>query len=443
MSSIPKLSLCLIEDDEIVGEALAERFELENYDCTWYRTGRDALLALPRQHFDIVVSDIRLPDMSGEQLYTSLIEDAVPLPPYLFITGHGEIDQAVRLLKLGAADYIKKPFDIESLLERISSMVAAATPAGSSPCLGISPAMRALDLMLNRIKDSSSNILITGDSGVGKEMVASELNRRSSMTSGKPLVAVNCGAFADSLLEAELFGYEKGSFTGADRIHRGVFERAEGGTLFLDEIGDMPLAMQTRLLRAIQDRRITRIGGEISIPLNLRLICATHRDLKRMVENNEFREDLYYRINVVHLHVPPLRERKEDILWLARNFLKAEAAQSGCPMRTMSAKLEQFMLDYPWPGNVRELKHALERACVLSSQRQLSPELLFEEMPVALPEDAQTLAEHLSSYERQYLVRVLAAHNGHVTHAAEILGISRKNMWERMKRYGIPRKAGD
>ena len=443
MPSNAKLSLCLIEDDEIVGDALVERFELENYDCTWYRTGREALLALPRQRFDLVVSDIRLPDMSGETLFTSLLDESVPLPPYLFITGHGEIDQAVRLLKLGAADYIKKPFDIESLLEKIGSLVVVPMPVDDAPCLGVSPAMRSLDAMLSRIKDSSSNVLITGDSGVGKEMVASELHRRGSLTTEKSFVAVNCGAFADSLLEAELFGYEKGAFTGAERMHKGVFEQAEGGTLFLDEIGDMPLGMQVRLLRAIQDRRITRIGGEAPIPVDLRLICATHHDLKLMVESNEFREDLYYRINVVHLHVPPLRERKEDILWLARNFLIAEAAKSGSPVRTMSAKLERFMLDYPWPGNVRELKHVLERACVLSKQRQLSPELLFEEMPEILSESTQTLAEHLSSYERQYLVRVLAAHNGHVTRAAETLGISRKNMWERMKRYAIPRKGGD
>ena len=438
MSAFAKLKLCLIEDDEMVGDALTERFELEDYACTWFRTGREALLALPRGRFDLVVSDIRLPDMSGEQLYATLIDEDAPLPPYLFITGYGEIDQAVRLLKMGAADYVKKPFDIEVLLEKIGNLVVLPALPGAGPCLGISPAIRALEATIARIKDSGSNVLITGDSGVGKEMVASELHR-SSKVAGKPFVVVNCGAFAEGLLEAELFGYEKGAFTGAARTHKGVFERADGGTLFLDEIGDMTLAMQIRLLRAIQDRRITRVGGENALEVNLRLICATHRDLKLMVENGQFREDLYYRINVVHLRVPPLRERKEDILWLARRFLKAEAAQHGGTARTLSSKLERFMLDYPWPGNVRELKHALERACVLSSRHQLSPDLLFDEMPVPPPSD-QTLSEHLSIYERQYLVRVLAAHNGHVTRAAESLGISRKNMWEKMKRYAIPRR---
>ena len=443
MSASVKLSLCLIEDDEIVGDALAERFELEDYDCTWFRTGREALLALPRRHFDLVVSDIRLPDMSGEQLYATLLDEAIPLPPYLFITGYGEIDQAVRLLKLGAADYIKKPFDIESLLEKIGSLVTASTPLNATPCLGISPVMRALEAMIDRIKDSSGNVLITGESGVGKEMVASELHRRGNKAVSRPFVAVNCGAFAAGLLEAELFGYEKGAFTGAVRAHKGVFEQADGGTLFLDEIGDMPLAMQIRLLRAIQDRRITPVGGETPIPVNLRLVCATHRDLKQMVESGDFREDLYYRINVVHLRVPPLRERKEDILWLARHFLEAEAVQRGGAVRTMSNKLERFMLEYPWPGNVRELKHALERACVLSVAGKLPPDLMFDEIPAKLAPTDETLAEYLAADERQYLVRVLSTHGGHATRAAEALGISRKNLWEKMKRHGIQRKGDD
>ena len=443
MTASTKLRLCLIEDDEIVGDALAERFELENYDCTWFRTGREALLALPRRHFDLVVSDIRLPDMSGEQLYATLLDEAVPLPPYLFITGYGEIDQAVRLLKLGAADYIKKPFDIESLLEKISGLVTASMPHNAEPRLGISPSMCALETLIDRIKNSGSNVLITGESGVGKEMVASELHRRGSKAVNRPFVAVNCGAFAAGLLEAELFGYEKGAFTGAVREHKGVFEQADGGTLFLDEIGDMPPAMQMRLLRAIQDRRITHVGGETPIPVSLRLVCATHRDLKQMVGSGDFREDLYYRINVVHVRVPPLRERKEDILWLARHFLEAEAAQRGGAVRSLSNKLERFMLDYPWPGNVRELKHALERACVLSTSGKLPPDLMFDEMPPKLALTDETLAECLATYERQYIARVLATHDGHATRAAEALGISRKNLWEKMKRYGIQRKSDE
>ena len=439
MNAPDKLRLCLIEDDEIVGDALVERFELEGYDCTWYRSGRAALLGLPRRRYDVVISDIRLPDMSGEKLYAQLLEEGLPLPPYLFITGYGEIDQAVRLLKLGATDYIKKPFDIEVLLEKIAGLVVRLGRSSTAPRLGVSSAMRALEAMLDKVGRTRSNVLITGESGVGKEMVATELHRIATASSVQPFIAVNCGAFADSLLEAELFGYEKGAFTGAARSHRGVFEQADGGTLFLDEVGDMPPTMQMRLLRAIQDRRITRLGSEEAIPVSLRLICATHRDLKQMVEQGEFREDLYYRINVVHLRVPPLRERKEDILWLAQLFLEEETRRAGGIPRSLTAKVERFMLDYPWPGNVRELRHALERACVLSGAGKLSPEALFEDEPALLAGEG-TLAEYLTQYEKQYIERVLAANSSHVTRAAEVLGISRKNMWERMKRHSIPRK---
>ncbi|MCX7169211.1 MAG: sigma-54 dependent transcriptional regulator, partial [Proteobacteria bacterium] len=254
---------------------------------------------------------------------------------------------------------------------------------------------------------------------------------------------VNCGALTETLLEAELFGYQKGAFTGAVRSHKGVFEQADGGTLFLDEIGDMSHSMQVKLLRAIQDRHITRIGSEASIPVNLRLVCATHQDLKQMVESGKFREDLYYRINVVHLRVPPLRERSEDILWLARIFLEEQTARKNSSPRSLSKSAERVMLGYPWPGNVRELKHAIERACLLSLKGAIQAEYLFEEMPAALKPTDETLTEYLKVYEREYILRMLAANNWHVTRTATALGISRKNMWERMKRFDIQGNAKD
>ncbi len=438
MTASSRPRLCLIEDDEIVGDALADRFDLEGFDCSWFRTGRETLLALPHRRFDLVVSDILLPDMSGEALFAKLLTDAAPLPPYVFITGYGEIDQAVRLLKLGATDYITKPFDIESLLEKIRKLVGPSLAPGGHFTLGISPAMRSLEAMLTKLSESGSNVLITGESGVGKEKVAFALHRRRYGDGAGPFVAVNCGALTESLLETELFGHEKGAFTGASRLRRGVFEQAEGGTLFLDEIGDMPLATQVRLLRVIEERRVTRVGGEAPVPLSLRVIVATHQDLGKMVESGEFREDLYYRINVVQLHVPPLRERKEDIAWLARRFLDDEAAQRRGTPRTLSTRAERAITDYPWPGNVRELKHAIERACLLGSDKgTLQPEALFQEMPSTVKAADETLSEHLESMERQYIVRVLAAHNGRIMRAAATLGISRKNLWEKMKRLGI------
>ena len=436
--------LCLVEDDEMVGDALAERFDLEGFDCSWFRTGRETLLALRHRRFDLVVSDIRLPDMSGETLFSKLLEDAVPLPPYVFITGYGEIDQAVRLLKLGATDYITKPFDIETLLEKIRVLAGASFATDSDPGLGVSPAMLSLEAMLVRLRESDSNVLITGESGVGKEKVAFALHRQRHRKGTEPFIAVNCGALTESLMETELFGHEMGAFTGASRLRRGVFEQADGGTLFLDEIGDMPLATQIGLLRVIEERHITRVGGETPVPLSLRVTCATHQDLETMVGGGKFREDLYYRINVVNLHVPPLRERKEDIIWLARRFLDEEAAQRRGAPRLLSTRAERAMTDYSWPGNVRELKHTIERACLLGSSRgMLQPEDLFDEIPSAILMADGTLSEHLESMERQYIVRVLAAHNGRVIRAAEALGISRKNLWEKMKRLGIDAKKGN
>ena len=438
MNSTLQPRLCLIEDDQIVGEALADRFELEGFACDWFRTGGEALLEMPRRHYDLVLSDIRLPDLSGEALFASLSREVAPLPPYLFITGYGEIDQAVRLLKLGATDYITKPFDIETLLEKIRTLVGNFLPRDSHSGLGVSPAMRSLEATLTKLRESDSNVLITGDSGVGKEKVAFALHRQRHKKGTAPFIAVNCGALTETLLETELFGHEAGAFTGASRLRRGVFEQATGGTLFLDEIGDMPLATQVRLLRVIEERRITRVGGETPVPLDLCVTCATHQDLGKMVESGEFREDLYYRINVVCLHIPPLRERKEDIVWLAQCFLDEEAAQRGGTPRLLSAQAERAMTEYPWPGNVRELKHIIERACLLSSARgMLQPEDLFQEISSAIRATDKTLAEHLESLERQYIVRVLAAHNGRIIPAATALGISRKNLWEKMKRLDI------
>jgi DNA-binding NtrC family response regulator len=435
-------AVCLIEDDEILGEALTERFDVEGLTCEWHRLGASAIQALSHRHYGVVVSDIQLPDMTGEALFQTLRGKGIPLPPFLFITGYGAVDQAVRLLKLGAEDYLTKPFDIPVLLGKVRDLCARTTPAGVPAVpLGVSAEMKAIEAALPRLASATSTVLITGESGVGKEYVARALHRAGDAEGEQPFVPVNCGAIPETLIEAELFGHEKGAFTGALRTKRGLFEQAHGGTLFLDEIGDMPLPMQVKLLRAIQERCITRIGSEKAIPVSVRLVCATHRDLPRMVAEGEFREDLYYRINVLAVQVPPLRDRTDDILWHARAFLR-DYASKGNRRFDLAQRTEQAMLGYPWPGNIRELRNTLERACVFAPSPVLTPEFLFGDAwrsvlrhPSGRAEE--TLAAYIATCERQYIGRVLAENDGRIADSAAALGISRKTLWEKMRKLGL------
>ena len=444
-----QLRICLIEDDELMGEALCERFDMENFDYVWHKRGRDALLALQRKRFGVVVSDIRLPDMSGEDLFVQLRQTQPSTPPFLFMTGYGAIDQAVRLLKLGAVDYLAKPLDVDALVECIRELGSPLEPLGAHDfVLGPSAAMRRIERMLVRLAASDGTVLITGESGVGKERVARHLHDLGNDGSKRPFVAVNCAAIPETLLEAEMFGFEKGAFTGAAKERRGYFEQANGGTLFLDEVGDMPLAMQAKLLRAIQERIVTRVGGETPIHVDVRLVCATHEDLRQLVETGRFREDLYYRVNVVHLPIPPLRERREDILWLARQFAEEQAAKKNGRAYSFAPAAERAMLSHPWPGNIRELKHCIERACILSERPQLGADALFGDSPpptLGSPVSGDTLIAHIDACEKRYIEQVLSAHAWRVGETADALGISRKTLWEKMKKHGVaePAKRAD
>jgi DNA-binding NtrC family response regulator len=437
MTQAPRI--CLIEDDEIMGESLAERFGLEGLGCDWYRFGRDGLDALRKQDYALVISDIRLPDVTGDALFGQLLDDHVRLPPFIFITGHGDLQTAVSLLKRGAHDYITKPFDLDALIDKIQATV---TPGRGTGAFGTSPAMRRIEDMVVRVAGSAASVLITGESGVGKERVAQALHQLTRAAS--PFIAVNCGALTETLLEAELFGYEKGAFTGAYRTKKGVFEQAHGGTLFLDEIGDMPLSMQIRLLRALQERRIVRVGGEIPIHVDIRLVCATHQILQERIASGAFREDLYYRINVVELRIPPLRERVEDILPLARALLAEIAAASGKLPPNLTPAAEHALKAYPWPGNIRELKNALERASLMSNGRSISHDLLFDRPAPKLSghqDVASSLRDYLNECERDFIVRALGSCNWQIQCCADSLGISRKNLWEKMRKLGIEKEA--
>ncbi len=441
-----QVRICLIEDDEITGEALADRFRLEGFACDWFKAGRTAGRALARKPYNVAICDVQLPDINGEDLFAEL-KQTVPIPPFVFTTGYGAIDRAVRLLKLGAYDFLTKPLDIHALLETVRKIsLQPQSPQGgesggtSEFQLGISSAMRGIEAVLPRLaKNTGGSVLITGESGVGKEQIARALHQLTFPEKRAPFVAVNCGALTESLLEAELFGSMKGAYTGAVRDKKGYFELADGGTLFLDEIGEMSPTMQVKLLRAIQERQIVRVGAESPINVNLRLICATHQDLKQMVEVGRFREDLYYRINVVHLHVPALRERKDDILWLARRLLDEWEHVNG-DARTLHKSAEPALLSHAWPGNIRELKHCLERACILSTARELTVEDLFADVN-SVPADSAPaegpLSDYLKACERSYIEARLQTNHWRIADTADSLNISRKNLWEKMKKLNI------
>jgi DNA-binding NtrC family response regulator len=434
--------LCLVEDDAIMGESLCDRFRLEGYGVDWCRSAAEAEAALARERYGVVISDVRLPDRGGDELFAELRRREVAPPPFVFITAYGSVDRAVRLLKLGAADYVTKPFDLDELVGRVQALLpGAGGVAAAQDGLGVSAPMRRLAETLPKLARQANTVLISGESGVGKEHVALGLHRLARISEQCPFIPVNCGALPEGLIESELFGHEKGAFTGAVRARRGYVEQAHCGTLFLDEVGEMSLAMQVRLLRVIQERSITRVGGEARIPVRFRLLCATHRDLRQMVQEGTFREDLYYRINVIHLRVPPLRERPEDILWFARRFLEDFARQSGAAPHTLSPAAERALLAQPWPGNLRELKHCVERACILSADLPvLEPEAFFEDSaaaPGAEEAAERTLSAHLLAAERDFILRALERNRRQVGLTALELGISRKNLWEKMKRLGI------
>lgn len=423
-----------------MGESLADRFHLEGFALDWYQSGGAAIEGMKRQRYSAIISDVRLPDVSGEQVLAAATEIA-SRPPFIFITAFASVEHAVDMLKHGASDYITKPFDIGELVAKIRTAVGEALPdaptVDESP-IGVSSQMLALAESLPRIAQRARITLVTGESGVGKEVLAHYLHELSGKPD-LPFVAVNCGAIPEMLLEAEFFGSEKGAYTGADRMRRGLFEQANGGTLFLDEIGDLPASMQVKLLRAIQEQQVRRLGSDRVIPVSLRIVCATNRDLQALVREGLFREDLYYRVNVVNLQIPPLRERPSDILWLARRILVQQGERLGEPAKSLAPSAQAALLSHPWPGNVRELSNRIERACVLSDQPVLSSADLFGGPATATQAGAglPTLEAFLTEAERAFIESALARAGGRIAVTAAALGVSRKTLWEKMKRLGI------
>jgi DNA-binding NtrC family response regulator len=434
--------ICVVEDDPIMGESLADRFRLEGFDVDWHTDGESAWSAMQSHPYQAVISDIRLPDISGDDLFSRAVTSRTSAPPFVFITAYASVDSAVSLLKQGAADYVTKPFDIGELVDKIRVLTRTGLPDQAMPVqseLGVSEPMRRLAELVPRIAGRARSILITGESGVGKEVLARFIHRHAPGDT-LPFVAVNCGAVPETLLESEFFGHERGAFTGAERQKKGYFEQAGGGTLFLDEIGDLPLLMQVKLLRALQERRITRVGGEKEVEVNFRLICATNRDLAGLVRHGKFREDLFYRINILQLRVPALRDRPDDVLWLAHRFVRDIACRMGEATKLFHPSAEARLATYGWPGNVRELQNRLERACIVCAGNMLFSSDIFEEEGYetrAIAETDTPLDCYMTACENAFLRTALLQHHGRISETAHALGISRKSLWEKMRKHAI------
>jgi len=429
----------VVEDDPVMGESLRQRLTLEGCAVDWWTTGQEAIAGLRKAGHDLVICDMRLPDMDGGSLFreTARAENA---PPFFFITAYGEIDQAVALMRSGASDYLTKPFAMDDFLGRVKALLGRKDRSSDEePTLGLSNAMRAVENLLRRVADLDSALLITGETGAGKEVCARFVHQISP-AAPRPFMAVNCAAIPDDLLESELFGHEKGAFTGAQARHLGYAERARGGVLFLDEVGDMPPPLQAKLLRLIEDRSFYRVGGERSVPFEARLICATNQDLEAAVRRGAFREDLFFRINVIPVAVPPLRERSADISLLLHRFVHEFAALMSREVEGVSALAEEAALAHDWPGNVRELRNRMERAVALAHGPWIMPGDLFPEVGhgrEGAASEIVSLSEVKDAAERRQILRALQATNGQVMKAAELLGVSRTTLWEKMRRLKI------
>jgi DNA-binding NtrC family response regulator len=437
--------VAVVEDDPIMGESLVQRLALEGYETRWWRNGRAALDGLARMagELDAVLCDIRLPDIDGEQLYRQLLPQLGGVP-VIFATAFGDVEQAVRLVRLGADDYLTKPFSIEQLLEKLATLRRPERVAETEPqaSLGVSPPMLRLEAVLRRIKDIDSTVLLVGETGVGKEVAARFLHEISSRST-RPFMAVNCATIPPELVDSELFGHEKGAFTGAHAVHAGYAERADDGFLFLDEIAELPLPSQAKLLRLLQERVFFRVGGERQVRFGARLVAATNADLTARVEEGRFRKDLYYRLDVIKLQIPPLRDRNDDVVPLLRHYLVHFAQRFGIEPPALTPEAERAALEHGWPGNVRELCNRVERAVALTPAPRLAAADLFADAvlapaPAATDEPrVGTLAEARDEAERRQIHAALKETEGQLNRAAALLGVSRTTLWEKMRRLGI------
>ncbi|MDA0335904.1 MAG: sigma-54 dependent transcriptional regulator [bacterium] len=452
MDDISNTRILIVDDEQVVRDSLREWFAEDGYHVTTAAGGVEALTRLATEPADLLLIDIKMPGMDGLELQRR-VKQAAPEATVIIITAYAAVDTAVQALKAGAYDYITKPIDPDDLARVISKAAAHqrlarenvrlreridAIAEGDMPeIVGDSPAMDEVRRMTATIAETDATVLITGESGTGKELVARAIHRGSHRRN-MSMVSVNCAGLPEGLIESELFGHEKGAFTGATYQRKGKFELADGGTLFFDEIGDISAKTQIDLLRALDDKRITRVGGTRVIPVDFRVIAATHRDLARAVEEEEFRLDLFYRFNVFTIELPPLRTRPSDIPLLAQHFLQRFARSMNRRANHFAPEALQRLQAYEWPGNVRELENAVERAVVLQRGEAIGPQDL--PLPICAGEPPGPEPQTLAEIEHRHIECVLGATAGNVSRAARILGIDRVTLYSKIRKYDIPRQ---
>jgi len=434
--------ILIVEDEEVIRLALRKFLEKQGFAVTEASTVNEAYQSYSLQGFSLIITDLRLPGRPGTHLI-----DLAPGVPVVIMTSYASLKSAVEAMKMGAADYIAKPFDYDEFLKVITNTIGEAKedqPASASISGMLGKCLPMLDLMgtIRKVAPTTTNVLIVGESGTGKELVAKALHNGSSRRH-KEMISLNCAAIPDSLIESELFGHEKGAFTGATASRLGMVEAADESTLFLDEIGELPLEAQARILRVLQEGEIRRVGSTETRKVDIRLIVATHRNLRELVQSNLFREDLYYRLNVLKLQIPPLRDRGDDLELLARNILIRTCDHMGKEHYRFSSQAMKSMNNYRWPGNVRELENAIERAVILCEGGDISSELLAIEaeatqLPISSATNRMQPNVSLEDYFQQFVLDNQEQMTE--TELAAKLGISRKNLWERRQRLNIPRE---
>ncbi|MBL8038848.1 MAG: sigma-54-dependent Fis family transcriptional regulator [Nitrospira sp.] len=441
-------NILVIDDDEGLLHLLKMRLSAMRFSVTPCTTGQEAIEAAKHTTFDLAITDLRLRSENGLDVTEALLQNQPGLP-VIILTAHGSIPNAVEAMQRGAFGYLTKPFDDKELKETIDKALSQQRMSreidrlkslvkelyGLENVVARSSAMQRLFQQIGQVAESDATILLFGETGTGKEVMARVIHANSRRSKGA-FVALNCAAIPETLFESELFGHVKGAFTSAHGAKRGLFQMAHGGTLFLDEIGEMPLSMQVKLLRAVQEREIREVGSETSVKVDVRIIAATNRDLGEAVKNGTFRNDLYYRISVVPLFIPPLRERRDDIPLLAQHFLTQSMKRSSKDIKGFTpAALHRLMIN-PWPGNVRELENAVEKAVVMSQQEMLTPDL-FPSVSAAAESPLKPLTEAKEEFERTYLKNVLHLTGGNISRAAQFAGRYRADFYKMLRKYGL------